>query len=90
MKARAFRLPTDLPKNLRDSTYDGRITRVALPEGSELFFTRAGTDAHMEALRMFHFGVLFRNGAPLVGVAYGHMSRTATRSRSMPTNSIPR
>ncbi|MGH8598925.1 MAG: hypothetical protein ACREXT_19945, partial [Gammaproteobacteria bacterium] len=71
MSAHSFRLPTDLPKNLRDSSYDGRLTHVPLQNGSELFFTRACTDAYLEGLRMIRFGALFRINAKLFGVAYG-------------------
>lgn len=78
MKAHAFRLPTDLPKNLRDTSYDGRIVRVPLPEGSELFFTRAGTDAYSEALRMVRFGAPFRKNAKVVGVGYGSVFQVRT------------
>lgn len=80
MDVTAFRLPIDLPRDLRASSYDGRITRVPLPQGSELFFTAAGTDAYREDLRMIRFGALLRSNAKLMGVAYGNVFKVRAGS----------
>lgn len=71
MKAHAFQVITDLPKNLHDAGGEGQVTRLPLEGTSQLFLTRMGSDADYEGFRMFRFGSLFRSDERLVGVAYG-------------------
>ena len=71
MKAALFKLPTELPESLLPCSANRRITHVPLEGANELFFTRVGSDADYDGLRMVRFGARFVVRQRLIGVAYG-------------------
>ena len=71
MKAELFQVPTELPETLLPCSASRRVTHVPLEGANELFFTRVGSDADYDGLRMIRFGARFVVRQRLIGVAYG-------------------